>query len=163
MVDTGIMWRSGLRWIVTALALVGSASVVLVLGQGTKDPSNPIPPYQTYQQPLPSNTTPADVERLSILQRALLLRSVGPYRGFEGPIPRSAADANLLRPLLFGLFVPVRVVALPLPCIPAHIAQVSRRVPAQHLPGQLGAGVAAGDVAWAPGRKNDGNIFAACL
>jgi hypothetical protein len=47
---------SGLRWIVTALALVGSASVVLV--QGTKDPSNPIPPYQTCQQPLPSNTTP---------------------------------------------------------------------------------------------------------
>jgi hypothetical protein len=83
---------SGLRWIVTALALVGSASVVLV--QGTKDPYNPIPPYQTYQQPLQSNTTPADVERLSILQRALLLRSVGPYRGFEGPIPRTAADAN---------------------------------------------------------------------
>jgi hypothetical protein len=46
---------SGMRWVVMALAVFGCAP--LASAQGTKDPSNPIPPFSTFQQPLPSNTT----------------------------------------------------------------------------------------------------------
>jgi hypothetical protein len=105
---------------------------------------------------------PADAERLPIVLGALLPDRIEPCRGFEGPIPPTAADAKPLC-LLFGFFIPVRVVALPSPGVPAHVIQISRRMPAKRTLSQVGAGVAAGDVAWTPGCKNDRNIFAARL
>jgi hypothetical protein len=68
---------SGLRWIVTALALFGCESVAF--GQGTRDPSNPIPPFVTYQQ-LPSNTTPPTPNVYSNIY--------GPSVGAVGRVPR---------------------------------------------------------------------------
>jgi hypothetical protein len=78
---------SGLRWIVTALAVFSCASVALA--QGTKDPSNPIPPYVTYQQPLPSNTTPPtpNVYRYNY--------GYGPY--YYGTVPRFRRAQPALR------------------------------------------------------------------
>lgn len=46
-----------MRVVATALLLVGS-TMSLVYAQGTRDPSTPVPPFVTYQQSLPSNTTP---------------------------------------------------------------------------------------------------------